>query len=157
MKQKDIFNFKLINSHSFSTFTSCVTCKWNVGFLNSQLLTLNLNRNYCSFLMLQVRSYQKEKTPKTDVADKLCSVIYWNEKNASFAEINRKLLLTITKTPRRIWASDSDESWFEKLWDNQRNPDYTNRWREEFRMSGRAFEKLVNLFRGSLEKRDTHF
>ena len=32
-----------------------------------------------------------------------------------------------------------------------------NRWKEDFRMSGRKFEKLVNLVRGSLEKRDTHF
>ena len=32
-----------------------------------------------------------------------------------------------------------------------------NRWKEDFRMSGRTFEKLVNLLRGSLEKRDTHF
>ena len=32
-----------------------------------------------------------------------------------------------------------------------------NRWKEDFRMSRRKFEKLVNLIRGSLEKRDTHF
>ena len=40
---------------------------------------------------------------------------------------------------------------------NRHNPDYMNRWKEDFRMSRRKFEKLVNLIRGSLEKRDTHF
>ena len=77
-------------------------------------------------------------------------------KYASFVELNM-ILKTITKAPRRIWALDRDECWFEDLWDNRHNPDYMNRWKEGFRMSGRTFEKLVNLLRGSLEKRDTHF
>ena len=47
-----------------------------------------------------------------------------------------------------------DESWFKDLWDNRHNPDYVNRWKEDFRTSPRTFEKLVNLLRGSLEKRD---
>ena len=76
-------------------------------------------------------------------------------KYANFVEMN--ILKTITKAPRRIWTLDRDESWFEDLWDNRHNPDYINRWKEDFRMSGRTFEKLVNLLRGSLEKRDTHF
>ena len=77
-------------------------------------------------------------------------------KYASFVEMNM-ILKTITKAPRGIWALDRDESWFEDLWDNRHNPDYMNRWKEGFRMSGITFEKLVNLLRGSLEKRDTHF
>ena len=77
-------------------------------------------------------------------------------KYASFVEMNM-ILKTITKAPRRIWALDRDESWFEDLWDNLHNPDYMDRWREDFRMSGRTFEKLVNLLCGSLEKRDTLF
>ena len=77
-------------------------------------------------------------------------------KYASFVEMNM-ILKTITKAPRGIWALDRDESWFEDLWDNRHNPDYMNRWKEDFRMSGLTFEKLVNLLRGSLEKRDTHF
>ena len=32
-----------------------------------------------------------------------------------------------------------------------------NRWKEDFRISGRAFEKLVSLLCGSLERQDTHF
>ena len=66
------------------------------------------------------------------------------------------ILKTITKASRRIWALDRDESWFEDLWDNRHSPDYMNRCKEDFRMSGRTFEKLVNLLPGSLEKRDTH-
>ena len=77
-------------------------------------------------------------------------------KYASFVEMNM-ILKTITKGPRRIQTLDIDESWFEDLWENRHNPDYMNRWKEDFRMSGRKFEKLVNLIRGSLEKRDTHF
>ena len=77
-------------------------------------------------------------------------------KYASFVEMNM-ILKTITKAPRRIWALDRDESWFEDLWGNLHNPDYMDRWREDFRMSGRTFEKLVNLLCGSLEKRDTLF
>ena len=76
-------------------------------------------------------------------------------KYASFVEMNM-ILKTITKAPRGIWALDRDESWFEDLRDNRRSPDYMNRCKEDFRMSGRTFEKLVNLLPGSLEKRDTH-
>ena len=32
-----------------------------------------------------------------------------------------------------------------------------NRWKKDFNMSGTWFGKLVNVLRGSLEKRDTHF
>ena len=64
--------------------------------------------------------------------------------------------MTITKAPRRIWALDRDESWFEKLRHNRHNPDYMNRWKEEIRMSGRKFEKLFILRLVSLEKQNTH-
>ena len=77
-------------------------------------------------------------------------------KYATFVELNM-ILKSITKAPRRIWALDRDESWLEDLWFNRHNPDLTNRWKKDFRMSGRTFEKLVNFLRGSLEKRDTHF
>ena len=49
-------------------------------------------------------------------------------KYASFVEMNM-ILKTITKAPRRIWALDRDESWFEDLWDNRHNPDDMNRWK----------------------------
>ena len=77
-------------------------------------------------------------------------------KYASFVEMNL-ILKTIKKVPRRIRALDRDECWFEDLWDNGHNPDYMNRWKEDFRMSRWTFEKLVNLLHGSLEKQDTHF
>ena len=77
-------------------------------------------------------------------------------KYASFLEMNM-IPKIITKATRRIWALDRDKSWFEDLWNNRQNPDYMNLWKEDFRKSGRTFEKLVNLLRGSLERRDTHF
>ena len=77
-------------------------------------------------------------------------------KYANFFEMNM-IIKTITKATRRIWALDRGKSWFEDLWNNRHNPDYMNRWKEDFRMSGRTLEKSVNLLRGSLERRDTHF
>ena len=35
-------------------------------------------------------------------------------KCAAFAEMNI-ILMTITKAPRRIWALERDESWFEEM------------------------------------------
>ena len=55
-------------------------------------------------------------------------------KYASFVEMNL-ILKTIKKVPRRIRALDRDKCWFEDLWDNDHNPDYMNRWKEDFRMS----------------------
>ena len=69
-------------------------------------------------------------------------------KCASFAEISL-ILKTIHK--------HQGESWFEDLWDNRHSSDYMNRCKEDFRMSQRTFEKLVNLLRSCLDKRDTHF
>ena len=77
-------------------------------------------------------------------------------KYASFAEVNM-ILKTITKAPRRIRALGRDKGWFEDLWDNRHNPDYMNRWNEDFRMSQRTFENLVNLLLSFLDKRDAHF
>ena len=72
-----------------------------------------------------------------------------------YAEISIKLK-TITKAPRRIWALDKDESWFEDFWGNKQNRGYMNRWKEHFLMSGRTFAKLVNLLHCSLEKEDAY-
>ena len=41
--------------------------------------------------------------------------------------------------------------------ENRHNRDYRNQWKEKFRISGIAFEKLVSLVFGSLEKQYTHF
>ena len=78
-------------------------------------------------------------------------------KYASFAEM-KMMLKTITKAPGRIWALDRETKVGKKdSWDNRHNPKYIDRWKEDFRKSGRTFGKLVNLLCGSLEKRDTHF
>ena len=76
-------------------------------------------------------------------------------------------LLVLLKWTRYLWLSQKHqgeywtleraESWFEDLWDNCHNPDYNNCWKENSRMSGRTFEKLVNLLHGFLEKQDTYF
>ena len=76
MKQKDIFNSKSSNSHSFSTFTSCVI------FFDLQLATWDLKRYSCSFYMLKKIFYQKEETSKTDdVVDKPVSSFLLRREN----------------------------------------------------------------------------
>ena len=41
------------------------------------------------------------------------------------------------------------------LWESRHNFDYMSCQKEDFHMSGIAFEKVVNLLRDSLEKQDT--
>ena len=67
-------------------------------------------------------------------------------KYPSFAEMN------IAKAPRRIETLVRGKSWFEDWWENLHNTDYMNLWKEDFRRSGRTFEKVVNLLCLSLEK-----
>ena len=67
------------------------------------------------------------------------------------------MTLLLNQAPRRTWSLDRDKSWFEDLWDNRHNPDHMNRWKYDFLMSGRTFEKRFILLCVSLEKRDTHF
>ena len=64
---KTIFNFKSKNSHSFSTyFHVFFHMKMKYWYFDSQLATWDRNRNYCSFFMLKIFSYQKEETSKTE-------------------------------------------------------------------------------------------
>ena len=49
----------------------------------------------------------------------------------SLAEINM-LYTTMEKAPRSIWALQRSETWFEDLWDNRLNPEYTTRLKEDF-------------------------
>ena len=72
MKEKDIANFISKISNSFSTLTSCVTCKWNTS-----------NKNHYSFFMLKI----------DDVLINQVLFSFEMIKYTSFAEINMNLWL----------------------------------------------------------------
>ena len=88
MKQTDIFHFKSANSYLFSTFTSCVICKWNVA---------GLTRSCCSFFKLK-KYFRIKKRRHQKLTFLINQVVFSFEirKYFSFAEINI-ILMTITK------------------------------------------------------------
>ena len=88
MKQTDIFHFKSANSYLFSTFTSCVTCKWNVA---------GLTRSCCSFFKLK-KYFHIKKRRHQKLTFLINQVVFSFEirKYFSFAEMNI-ILMTITK------------------------------------------------------------
>ena len=68
MKQQDILNFKTTNSHSLSSFTFCIPCKWNVVTLPAVNNIWNLKRSYCSFFVLKNTFLSK----RGDVSNRWC-------------------------------------------------------------------------------------
>ena len=57
---------------------------------------------------------------------------------------------------RNLWAYERDETWFSKLMNNDDgDPNFDIRWRNEFRMKHSTFLQIVQLVRPRLEKRDT--
>ena len=108
--------------------------------------------------LLYVRKYFRIKKKRRQKLMMLINqVLFFFDmgKYASFVGMSM-LVMTITKVLRGIWALDRRKLVW-GLVDNQHNRDYMNRWKEDFRISGRAFEKLVSLLCGSLERQDTHF
>ena len=93
MKQKDIFNFKSKNSHSFSIFTSCVTWKRNVGTLTHSKQHESSTKNYCSFFY--VKQYFRVKKGRRQKLINIVLVSFEMRKYASCAEMNM-VLKTIT-------------------------------------------------------------
>ena len=67
------------------------------------------------------------------------------------------IMLESLKFDRRVWSYERKDYWFEKLMENILNPDYQQRWRSHFRMSGSTFNFLIHLLRQRIEKRDTNF
>ena len=67
------------------------------------------------------------------------------------------IMLESLKFDRRLWSYERKDYWFEKFMENILNPDYQQRWRSHFRMSGSTFNFLIHLLRQRMEKRDTNF
>ena len=57
---------------------------------------------------------------------------------------------------RIIWMHEREERWFDAMWENRHSPDFQLQWKQDFRMNGFNFEKLVNEVRHALEKQDTN-
>ena len=57
-----------------------------------------------------------------------------------------------------VWTYPRDENWFPDMWQNRVIDDYQgNRRKEDFRMKGSTFAKLVAVLTPYLQKRDTRF
>ena len=48
---------------------------------------------------------------------------------------------------RIIWMHEREERWFDAMWENRHSPDFQLQWKQDFRMNGFNFEKLVNEVR----------
>ena len=57
---------------------------------------------------------------------------------------------------RIIRMHEREERWFDAMWENLHSPDFQLQWKQDFRMNGFNFEKLVNEVRHALEKQDTN-
>ena len=57
---------------------------------------------------------------------------------------------------RIIWMHEREERWFDAMWENRHSPDFQLQWKQDFRMNGFNFEKLVKEVRHALEKQDTN-
>ena len=68
------------------------------------------------------------------------------------------LLRSATRATRQIWALERREFWFSNLWE-RRNEDelvtLQRQWKEDFRVSERTFQSIVEIVRPRLEKRNT--
>ena len=73
----------------------------------------------------------------------------------NFSLIQTTLFNTFIRN-RNMWAYERDETWFSKLLNNDDgDPNFDIRWRNEFRMKHSTFLQIVQLVRPRLEKQDT--
>ena len=64
---------------------------------------------------------------------------------------------TTGKVKLGIWQLKRQKLWFDKMWQKMSNNSYQKYWKTDFRMTGKTFEKLVNLVSPNLSKEDTKF
>ena len=60
------------------------------------------------------------------------------------------------KKEQSTWKFNREENWFEDIWRNRQSNQFQIRWRQDVRMNGVNFEKLVALVQPNLEKQDTN-
>ena len=53
---------------------------------------------------------------------------------------------------RIIWMHEREERWFNAMWENCHSPDFQLQWKQDLRMNGFNFEKLVNEVRHVFRK-----
>ena len=64
---------------------------------------------------------------------------------------------TTGKVKLGIWQLKRQKLWFDKMWQKMSNNSYQKYWKTDFRMTGKTFEKLVNLVSPNLSKGETKF
>ena len=67
------------------------------------------------------------------------------------------LNLSILPAKRRYWMMEYDQSWFERMRCNRHHLLFQDLWVNEFRMSPKTFEFVVELIRENIEKHSTTF
>ena len=72
-----------------------------------------------------------------------------------FSSLIETTLFNTSICNRNLWAYERDETWFSKLLNDDGDPNFDIRWRNEFRMKHSTFLQIVQLVRPRLEKRDT--
>ena len=72
-----------------------------------------------------------------------------------FSSLIETTLFNTSMCNRNLWAYERDETWFSKLLNDDGDPNFDIRWRNEFRMKHSTFLQIVQLVRPRLEKRDT--
>ena len=72
-----------------------------------------------------------------------------------FSSLIETTLFNTSICNRNLWAYERDETWFSKLLNDDGDPNFDIRWRNESRMKHSTFLQIVQLVRPRLEKRDT--
>ena len=75
----------------------------------------------------------------------------------SLLSLSLFLNLTNGKAKCGISQLKRQELWFDEMWQKRSNNSYQKYWKTDFRMTGKTFEKLVNLVSPNLSKEDTKF
>ena len=72
-------------------------------------------------------------------------------RNCKFSMFSTLITLESLQLDRRFWSYERKDYWFEKLVESILNPDYQQRWRSYFRMSGSTFSILIDLLTPRME------
>ena len=73
----------------------------------------------------------------------------------SFYFSNLFSCLEILPKTRSVWQLETEEKWFDNMWENRHSSDFQLQWKLDFQINGLNFEKLVDLVHPDLEKHDT--
>ena len=112
-------------------------------------------------LMVAFKINQKAKTIRKNKKLKMipqAARIDISKRKHFLAFISKSNLFALCnwKKERSTWKFNKEENWFEDIWRNRQSNEFQTRWRQDFRINGVNFEKLIALVRPNLEKQETN-